>query len=192
MLCLQNEFGPRIADMAMKDIDQTSGTPLTSRTVTRAMENVEQATKALKAKNNFTMMRFLENSTTGGLRLGGEKDMVGLFLDKGINLHGKSQWQDGLEPGPAQCLEKLFRLKCQDLPEYSKGQISNEQMVTIANEALDLLKEIQDQDVVEPDQLNTIMANKTKQALSSNGLISSIRKELVDEKTFGLLDRKNP
>jgi len=192
MLCLQNEFGPGIADMAMKDIDQTLGTPLTSRTVTRVMENVEQGTKALKAKNNFTMMRFLENSTTGGMRFSGEKDMVGLFLEKGINLHGKSQWQDGLKPEQAQCLEKLFRLKCQELPEYSKGQISNEQMICIANETLDFLKEIQDQDVVKPDELNGILANKTQHALSSKGMISSVRKELVDEKTFGLLDQKSP
>ena len=192
MQCLQDEFGPHVADMSMRDIDQINGTPLTSRTVTKVIENARQESNVLKARNNFSMMRFLENTTTGGMRALGDKDMIGLFLDRGINLHGNIQWQDGLIPEQAQCVEKLFRLQCQDMPEYSKGQISNKQMADVAKEVLDFLKEIQDQTVVEPDKLNTIIAQSTKASSSSNGLMTSIRKALVDEKAFQLLDRKNP
>ncbi|MCK5097143.1 MAG: hypothetical protein KAR45_03530, partial [Desulfobacteraceae bacterium] len=41
-------------------------------------------------------------------------------------------------------------------------------------------------------KLNTIIAQSTKASSSSNGLMTSIRKALVDEKAFQLLDRKNP
>ena len=92
MQCLQDECGPHVADMSMRDIDQINGTPLTSRTVTKVIENARQESNVLKARNNFSMMRFLENTTTGGMRALGDKDMIGLFLDRGINLHGNIQW----------------------------------------------------------------------------------------------------
>jgi|GEM_PF-1255679 len=190
---LQAEFGPHVANMAMRDIDRTGGAPLTSRTVSKAIEGAKQQRESLKLRNNFNIGNFLESTATGKVQiLASKQDMFGLLIERNVKLGEKPVWQDAFSKPMAKGMEKLFRLKCQDLPEYDKGELSNDRLAQVGNEVIDFLLEIRDTKWVSPEKLDEIVAEQTEGAASAKQFMTGVRNRVILAAAEKHLDRKDP
>ncbi len=187
---LQEEFGPGIANMTVKDLDTTGGTPLTARMVTVLTGKAEQMRNTYKMTNNYNIMRFLENGLTGGARGIGENDMIGLFLERGIKLGEAGQWQDAISRELATALEKLFKLECEALPEYTRGILSNDKLTEIGNSVLDFMAELENAGLSE--EVLKKIPDKMAKASTPAELMGKIRHLVINDGAKELLDRKNP
>ena len=136
---MRAKYGDHIANMAMRDLNQTDGAPLTGRAVSAMLQSADKALASNRSWNNQHITRFLESGLSGGGRGRGETDMIGLCLERGMKLGGDNpNWQGMVDGKSAKFLERLVRENCKAMPEYSRGQLSNQQIAQAAEKALNL------------------------------------------------------
>lgn len=139
---LRAAFGSDIADMCLRDVDQTGGTPITARKVDEVLKQAERAQQVRRSHNNMAVMRFLESPLQGAAHAPGETDMNGVFLDRDMQLNGATSWQEAMGAPAAKFVTAYVQKQCEALPEHSQGRVSNEQMVQAARNAFDLYQEL--------------------------------------------------
>ncbi|MCX5769443.1 MAG: hypothetical protein NTZ09_04105 [Candidatus Hydrogenedentes bacterium] len=193
MQSLRAEFGEHVATMATHDLDQTGNMPLTGRSVRTILVGAEQAKKNMQSANQMSLTRFLESPIQGGVRLPGEKDMVGLLFDRGFHMpEGATSWKDFLGEKAGNWAQNYINKRLQEHPGYATGRISNADIAKIANEALDLVTETKAQGLSQ-QQLDAVFEAANKPDCDSKELTRQLREFGVRDAFIApQLDRKNP
>ena len=188
---LRAAFGSDIADMSLRDVDRTGGTPLTARTVSTVLQNAERAQQRMQFQNNMAITRFLENPLLGGAHLPGETDMNGVFLDRNMPLNGASSWQEAIGEAPAKFVTAFVTAQCRALPEHAQVQLGNARMVASANEAFAIYQELKALPGMTEERLGGILA-RAAQRDSATEMRDRAREFAVVGDVEKKLDRKNP
>lgn len=188
---LRDTYGPSVANMALRGVNLQDGTPLTQRTVSTVLEGAERAQKQQKALNNLDVSRFLESPLAGGIRLPGETDMHGVFLERDLPLNGTSSWQEALGPGAAKFVTNMIKDLCAGQPDYGKTRIDNAVIAQMAGRALDIYLELAGAPDMTPDKLEGVLmraADKGKHV----EMLKAAREFAIVDRLEIQLDRRNP
>ncbi|MBS1196625.1 MAG: hypothetical protein H6R18_410 [Proteobacteria bacterium] len=188
---LRAAFGSDIADLALRDIDRTGGTPLTARTVTAVLEQAARSQKNHQAMNNMAVTRFLESPLQGPSKMPGDTDMNGIFLDRNMQLNGTNGWQEALGKPAADFITKYVQKQCSEQPAHSQGHLSNAQIAEAATRAFDLYEEIKAQPGINSEKLATILNLATSKDVATD-IRNVARENAIMDKVDLMLNRRNP
>lgn len=189
---LRQNFGERVANMAMRNVEVTDGAPLSQRMVKTAIDSAEQAQKQQRAMNNMQITRFLENPLQGGARLPGEVDMNALYLERNMPLNGQPSWQQALSTHGAKFVGQLSEGLCRSLPDHSRQALTNEQIATAANQALDTYQSLLATPDMTPARLEGILMQANEKSASGYKVVLERARELViTDRLDTQIDRKN-
>lgn len=190
---LRESYGEHVANMAMRSVDVADGAPLSQRMVKTAIDSAEQAQKQQRAMNNMQVTRFLESPLQGGARLRGEVDMADVFLARNMPLHGQPSWQQALGTEGAKFVSQLTAGLCSSLPEHSRQPLTNEQIASAAQQALDTYQSLLDTPDMTPTRLEGILMRANEKAASGHPAVLSRARELViTDRLDAQLSRSNP
>lgn len=188
---LQARYGDHIADMAMRDATPTDGAPLSQRAVTTILEQAGRAEMSQKARNNMEITRFMESPLQGGMRLPGETDMNGVFLDKDFSLAGAGGWREAVGDGAADFVTAYVMKSAAALPDHGKGPIANETIARLAGEALDIYSELKASPDMTTDRLDTILSAASTRG-SAAQIVDTAREKTIVARLETQLDRRDP
>jgi len=127
---LRSEFGPAIADTAVGTLNAEDGAPLLLCKVSAAYIGAKGLQSNCKVHNDMQIASFLEIAPP----FPGEQNVTGLYLQR----RRKLDWQNAFGSAAAGLLGKCVYARCQALPEYAKGPLTNQQIVAAANDAFAL------------------------------------------------------
>jgi hypothetical protein len=188
---LRENYGDRVADMAMRSVDVNDGAPLSQRMVKTAIDSAEQAQKQQRAMNNMQVTRFVESPLQGGTRLPGETDMTALFLERNLPLNGQPSWQQALGPGGAKFVSQLTEGLCRALPDHARQALTNGQIATAANQALDTYQSLLATPDMTPARLEDVLVRATQKS-GHQAMLAHARELAVTDRLEIQLNRKDP
>jgi len=188
---LRAAFGADIADMCLRDIDRTGGTPVTARTVSAVLKNAERAQQSARSQNNMAITRFLESPLQGAAHLPGETDMNSVFLERNMPLNGATSWQGAVGDGAAKFVTAYVTQQCRALPEHAQGRVSNTAMVASAHEAFAIYEELKALPGMTGEKLGRILTRASEKNSAAEIRNAAREYALVDD-ISQKLDRKNP
>lgn len=191
-LCAQ--YGDDIATTSMAGLLPADGAPLTGRAVSTILQKAERSQAQARSFNNIALMRFLENGLTGGARMPGDTDMIGVCLKRGIQFGGQGTWQGAVGPGAARFIEHQITQSCKALPAYSQGYLSNADIAQAAGRALDLYQELLAAPGMTPEKLDPLLASAVRSdgKAGAQAVAMRAREFVITEHMTGQMDHARP